>query len=248
MAGYSWQRRETCPKGALAISVSASGRGVAMACVLALAGCASATPPGGAAGAHVPPSPKVVHGHGPVPKGGGVYKVGSPYQIGGRWYVPRVEPDYDRVGIASWYGSAFHGRSTANGEVFDMHALTAAHPTLPLPSLAYVTNVETGRTILVRINDRGPYANDRIVDLSYRVAKELGFAEQGLARVRVRYAGPAPMDGNDSMERRYLAGLSRERPPSFAAAMPHVTTGSVAGGWSVDAYRAGSGTPAASLR
>ena len=99
-------------------------------------------------------------------RGGGRYKVGDPYQVGGRWYNPREQPDYDRVGIASWYGSDFHGRHTANGEVFDMNALTAAHPTLPLPSYAYVTNLSNNRTILVRVNDRGPYVGDRVIDLS----------------------------------------------------------------------------------
>jgi rare lipoprotein A len=143
-----------------------------------------------------------------VVKGGGDYKVGRPYKVAGRWYVPREVADYDRTGIASWYGSAFHGRRTANGEVFDMGALTAGHPTLPLPSYAYVTNLQNGRTIKVRINDRGPYVNDRIIDLSWRSAKELGFAARGLARVRVRYAGQAPLDGSDAAEQQYLAAQS----------------------------------------
>jgi hypothetical protein len=111
-------------------------------------------------------SRRVVDHSGEVPKGGGVYKVGAPYKVGGRWYQPREQPDYDRVGTASWYGSDFHGRHTANGEVYDMHALTAAHPTLPMPSYAYVTNLSNNRTILVRINDRGPYVGDRMIDLS----------------------------------------------------------------------------------
>lgn len=143
-----------------------------------------------------------------IPKGGGHYKVGQPYQVGGRWYHPREQPGYDRVGIASWYGSDFHGRKTANGEIFDMHALTAAHPTLPMPSYAYVTNPSNGRTILVRINDRGPYVGERMIDLSRRSAHELGLLSGGTGRVRVQYAGPAPLNGDDSRERHFLASRS----------------------------------------
>lgn len=127
-----------------------------------------------------------------IPKGGGRYKVGEPYQVGGRWYNPREQPDYDRIGVASWYGSDFHGRHTANGEVFDMNALTAAHPTLPMPSYVYVTNLANDRTILVRVNDRGPYVGERMIDLSRASARELGLMSGGTGRVRVRYAGPAP--------------------------------------------------------
>ena len=140
-----------------------------------------------------------------IPKGGGHYKVGQPYQVGGRWYHPREQPDYDRVGVASWYGPKFHGRKTANGEVFDMYALTAAHPTLPMPSYAYVTNPSNGRTVLVRINDRGPYVGDRMIDLSRETARVLGLKSGGTGRVRVQYAGPAPLDGDDSRERQFLA-------------------------------------------
>lgn len=142
---------------------------------------------------------------GRVAKGGGSYKLGSPYKVAGKWYVPREEPGYDRTGTGSWYGADFHGRRTANGEVFDAYALTAAHPTLPLPCYAYVTNVSTGKTILVRVNDRGPYVNDRLIDLSYASAKALGYTQQGHARVRVRYAGRAPLHGDDSRERQFLA-------------------------------------------
>lgn len=140
-----------------------------------------------------------------IPKGGGRYKVGAPYEVGGRWYNPREQPDYDRVGTASWYGSDFHGRRTANGEIFDMHALTAAHPTLPMPSYAYVTNLSNNRTILVRVNDRGPYVGDRMIDLSRESARTLGLLSGGTGRVRVRYAGPAPLDGNDARERQFAA-------------------------------------------
>jgi len=106
----------------------------------------------------------------PVPKGGGSYKVGDPYQIDGQWHTPREDPGYDRTGIASYYAHDFHGRRTANGEIFDMSALSAAHPTLPLPSLVYVTNMENGRTLLLRVNDRGPYVNNRVIDVSRAAA------------------------------------------------------------------------------
>lgn len=154
-----------------------------------------------------------------IPKGGGVYKVGEAYQVGGRWYKPREQPDYDRIGTASWYGSDFHGRHTANGEVFDMHALTAAHPTLPLPSYAYVTNLSNNRTVLVRVNDRGPYVGDRMIDLSRASADALGLRGRGTGRVRVRYAGPAPLDGNDARERRFAADRSRGGGGSDIAAL-----------------------------
>jgi rare lipoprotein A len=150
-------------------------------------------------------SPRVVAENQPVPRGGGVYKIGSPYQIKGLWFTPQEEPAYDRQGIASWYGADFHGRKTANGEVYDMNALTAAHPTLPIPSHAHVTNLDTGRTLLVRINDRGPYAHDRIIDMSRQSAKLLGFHDRGTARVRVTFAGPAPLDGNERRELQFLA-------------------------------------------
>lgn len=116
-------------------------------------------------------SDRVAGPGGSVAKGGGTFKLGSPYSVAGRWYVPREEPGYNREGRASWYGDDFHGRKTANGEVFDKRALSAAHPTLPLPSYAYVTNIDNGRTILVRVNDRGPYANDRILDMSHAAAR-----------------------------------------------------------------------------
>ncbi len=150
-------------------------------------------------------SKRVVELGEPVPKGGGRYKVGNPYQIGGRWYTPKADPGYNRVGVASWYGELFHGRYTANGEIYDMNALTAAHPTLPLPTYARVTNLQNGRSIVVRVNDRGPYASDRIIDMSRRSAQALGFQRAGTAKVRVQYMGLAPLDGNDSLERRVYA-------------------------------------------
>lgn len=166
-------------------------------------------------------SPRVVHANQSVPRGGGVLKIGKPYKVAGRWYVPREEPDYDRAGLGSWYGDDFHGRKTANGEIFDKHALTAAHPTLPLPSYAFVTNLDNNRTVLVRINDRGPYSGGRIIDLSHGTANVLGFAHKGLTNVRVRYAGRAPLNGDDRRERQHLSAQ-----PWFAngrhAAMPMV--------------------------
>lgn len=116
----------------------------------------------------------------------GRYKVGNPYQIAGKWYYPQADLDYDETGIASWYGPGFHGKQTANGERYDQHALTAAHPTLPMPSLVEVTNLENGRALKVRINDRGPYKNGRIIDLSKRAAELLDISRNGTAKVRVR--------------------------------------------------------------
>jgi rare lipoprotein A len=173
-------------------------------------------------------SPRVVTGRA-VPKGGGIYKVGKPYQVAGRWYVPREVAHYDKSGTASWYGDAFHGRRTANGEIYDMHALTAGHPTLPLPSYAYVTNLDNGRTILVRVNDRGPYVDNRLIDLSWRSAHELGYSRRGLARARVRFAGRAPLGGSDAAERRHLAAQPWYRGNLNVAQMPssEISTGSI---------------------
>lgn len=123
----------------------------------------------------------------PIPKG--TYKVGTPYQIDGVWYYPKEDPFYDETGVASWYGSDFHGKSTANGESYNMDALTAAHRTLPLPSIVRVTNLENGKSIRLRVNDRGPYARGRILDVSRRAADLLGFQRNGTARVRVQYEG-----------------------------------------------------------
>lgn len=128
---------------------------------------------------------------------GGRYKVGAPYQQFGVWYVPAEQPDYDAVGLASWYGDAFDRKRTANGEIFDMQAITAAHATLPMPCLVEVTNLDNGRKIVVRMNDRGPYHPGRIIDLSRAGAEALGYAVKGTARVRVRYVGPALLDGGD---------------------------------------------------
>ncbi len=123
--------------------------------------------------------------------GGGAYKIGNPYQINGVWYYPKEDPFYDETGIASWYGQDFHGKATANGERYDMDALTAAHRTLPLPVIVRVTNLENGRSLRLRVNDRGPYARGRIIDVSRRAANLLGFHENGTARVRVQFEGRA---------------------------------------------------------
>jgi rare lipoprotein A len=122
-----------------------------------------------------------------VPIGpGGVYKVGNPYVIKGVRYFPEVDGDYDETGVASWYGPGFHSKTTANGETYDQNDLTAAHKTLPMPSYVRVTNLENGRAIVLRVNDRGPYAHGRVIDVSKRAAQLLGFEQQGTAKVRVR--------------------------------------------------------------
>lgn len=115
----------------------------------------------------------------------GRYKVGLAYKIKGKWYKPKEDYDYTKVGIASWYGPNFHGKMTANGEIFDQNKMTAAHKTLPLPSFAYVENLENGKSVIVKINDRGPFSGSRIIDLSKRAAQELGFKNKGLAKVKV---------------------------------------------------------------
>jgi rare lipoprotein A len=115
-----------------------------------------------------------------------MYKVGDPYEIGGVWYWPKEDFAYDETGIASWYGKDFHGKYTANGEIFDLNALSAAHRTLPMPSVVEVTNLENGRSAVLRVNDRGPYARGRIIDVSRRGAQLLGFEGQGTAKVRVK--------------------------------------------------------------
>lgn len=134
------------------------------------------------------------------------YKIGKPYQVGGVWYYPQEDFDYDETGIASWYGPDFHAKMTANGEVFDQDAVTAAHKTLQLPCIARVTNLENGRSIVVRINDRGPFVNGRIIDLSRKSAQLLGMEGRGTAKVRVQVmneesrilAGKLPADAGNN--------------------------------------------------
>ena len=145
----------------------ARGAAAAAAC-LVLANCASS----GKFASRVDPkygvssSPRVVALGDPVPKGGGTYRVGKPYTVAGRVYVPEEDTNYREEGMASWYGDDFHGRLTANGEVFDMASLTAAHPTLPMPCYARVTNLSNGKSLIVRVNDRGPYHGNRLIDVS----------------------------------------------------------------------------------
>jgi rare lipoprotein A len=162
--------------------IGAAGRALtalaALAAIASLAACAGSSGSEATAAASAPTA-----------GGGGVsgrYKVGKPYQIKGIWYYPRVDYGYDEVGIASWYGPGFHGEQTANGEVYDMNDMTAAHKTLPMPSIVRVTNLENGRTIKLRINDRGPFVGERIIDVSRRGAQLLGFYGAGTARVRVQ--------------------------------------------------------------
>jgi rare lipoprotein A len=144
--------------------------------------------------------------------------VGVPYQIGDTWYYPSEQPDYDETGIASWYGPTFYGRSTANGERFDADALTAAHRTLPMPVNVRVTNLDNGKSLIVRVNDRGPFAKGRIIDLSERAATLLGYKQQGTARVRVTFVGRADLKGGFP---------SSESPPEIASAVQAAPTGRI---------------------
>ena len=123
--------------------------------------------------------------------GAGRHGSDKPYEVGGRWYYPHAQPGYDEIGSASWYGQEFHNRHTADGEIFDQFSPSAAHKTLPLPCIVEVTNLDNGRSLKLRVNDRGPFVGDRILDVSRAAADMLGFRSQGLTRVRVRYIGPA---------------------------------------------------------
>ena len=147
-----------------------------------------------------------------VPHGGGQYLVGRPYTVAGRRYYPAENPSYTAVGMASWYGAAFHGRRTANGEVYDMASLSAAHPTMPLPSYARVTNLQNGYSVIVRVNDRGPYHAGRVMDVSSRVADVLDMKAMGTAKVKVDYVGAAPIEGSDDSQ--LLASLRTDGSPA----------------------------------
>jgi rare lipoprotein A len=166
---------------------------------LAVVGCSSSSDPFAGVG-----SP-MYQGSGPLPKGGGRYHVGKPYVVGGKRYYPQEVESYDKVGQASWYGPKFHRRMTSNGEWFDQDYLSAAHPTLPLPSYARVTNLENGRSIVVRVNDRGPFVDNRIIDLSKRSADVLDVRQKGTGKVRVQYLGPAPLNDKGT----HLASMNR---------------------------------------
>ncbi|KAB1076625.1 septal ring lytic transglycosylase RlpA family protein [Methylobacterium soli] len=158
-------------------------------------------------------SPRLYNEGDVIPKGGGRRFSGKPYVVAGRTYVPREDArGYVREGLASWYGSAFHGRQTANGEVFDRHSIAAAHPTLPLPSYARVTNVANGHSMIVRVNDRGPYHADRVMDVSEAVAEALEFHRRGTTRVRVEYVGKASVAGSD--DRKLMATLRTDGQPA----------------------------------
>jgi rare lipoprotein A len=117
----------------------------------------------------------------------GIYKIGKPYRVLGNTYYPREDRNYEEVGLASWYGDDFHSRKTANGDTFDMDSMTAAHRTLPMPSVLKVTNLENGRSALLVVNDRGPFVNGRIIDVSKKAAEELGFLKNGVAKVKVKF-------------------------------------------------------------
>lgn len=164
-----------------------------------------------ACGSH-PPRPSAQ----PATTEQGYYKIGRPYQIDGIWYFPREDWSYDETGIASWYGEEFHGRYTADGEIFDLNSLTAAHRTLPMPVVVRITNLENGRSIKLRVNDRGPYAAGRIIDVSRRSAQLLGFEMQGTAKVRVQ------IDVPDSMK--VAAAAGRNAPPSAPAIIASVVS------------------------
>jgi rare lipoprotein A len=199
-----------------------AGLGVALSC-LGVAGCATQPTPYAhhshysgkehfAEGYYGKASPRMVEDGEAVPRGGGQYLVGRPYHVAGRWYYPRENDHYVGVGMASWYGDAFHGRKTANGEVYDKMALSAAHPTMPLPSYARVTNLSNGYSVIVRVNDRGPYAAGRVMDVSSRVADVLDFKRMGTAKVKVEYVGRAPMEGSD--DNQLLATLKTDGSPA----------------------------------
>src|ERR1700727_242863 len=179
----------------------------AVAACLVLANCASS----GKFSSRIDPkygvssSPRVWAFGDPVPKGGGTYRVGKPYTVGGGVYCPEEDVNYREEGLASWYGDDFHGRLTANGEVFDMESLTAAHPTLPMPCYARVTNLSNGKSLIVRVNDRGPYHGNRLIDVSNKAAELLEFKGNGVARVRVEYVARAPLEGSD--DRQLIATL-----------------------------------------
>jgi rare lipoprotein A len=173
-------------------------------------------------------STKTLVGTGPVPSGeGGRYKVGSPYEVAGIWYYPQEDPLYDETGIASWYGKEFAGRKTANGEIFNPAEVSAAHKTLPMPSNVRVTNLENGKSIVARVNDRGPFKPGRIIDMSQKGAELLGFQSQGVARVRVEFLGIADLPDGRPGKRIAGKGEHAEIGETVARAAP---SGAVEGG------------------
>jgi rare lipoprotein A len=192
--------------------------------VALLAGCGSSPSGPGAR-----PGPATHTGSGSTQ---GYYKVGQPYQIDGVTYTPAVDYNYDETGIASWYGPDFHGKITANGELYDMNEVTAAHRTLPMPSLVRVTNLDNGRTIVVRVNDRGPYARGRILDMSRRGAQLLGYEKTGTAKVRVQIMARESMILAAAAKQGQLtvdvAGLDNENPALPPGTPAYTRPGAVA--------------------
>lgn len=206
--------------------------GAVLAIALVTANCAQqnvvASKRGGGGGVDprygVAASPRVIPEGQSIPKGGGRAMVGKPYVVAGRTYVPRENASYSREGLASWYGSDFHGRLTANGEIFDRETIAAAHATMPLPSYARVTNRRNGRSLIVRVNDRGPYHAGRLIDVSERAAEALDFKRAGTTEVRVDYVGRASIHGSDDARLMATlrddggpAGLGRARAPVMVA-------------------------------
>ena len=164
-------------------------------------------------------SPRVVADGAEVPKGGGRYQVGKSYSVAGRTYTPSERPvGHSQTGLASWYGEAFHGRKTANGEVYDRRSYTAAHPTMPIPSYARVTNLRNSSSIIVRVNDRGPYHGGRVMDVSERVANALNFKGEGTTRVRIDYLGKAGLGGSDDVK--LAASLRTDGQPAVSPGIP----------------------------
>lgn len=194
-------RASFAPPGRLPFSLGLKLASVA-AVGLLVANCSSAQKVASSRGGIDPKygvaaSPKMVADGDPVPKGGGREMVGKPYVVAGRLYTPREMNNYSATGTASWYGPSFHGRMTANGEVFDRMSISAAHPTMPLPSYVRVTNMANGHSIIARVNDRGPYHGNRLIDVSQRVAEALSFKHLGTARVKVDYLTRASTAGSD---------------------------------------------------
>ncbi|HEX6120708.1 MAG TPA: septal ring lytic transglycosylase RlpA family protein [Dongiaceae bacterium] len=186
-----------------------------LACAATLAGCSESK--------LVVDQAKVITNPGPakpVP-----YKIGNPYQVDGVWYYPKADYRYSETGIASWYGPGFHGKQTANGEVYDQNGLTAAHKTLPMPSMVRVTNLENGRSIEVRVNDRGPFQAGRLIDMTRRGAQLLGFIDQGTARVRVDIM---PEESQQLAALASRQGGDQVPPPPKAAPAGEVTAGGLA--------------------
>lgn len=175
------------------------------------------------------PSAYASHRSARLPNGNGGYrKTGKPYKVAGRWYYPMATADgYDETGTASWYGTKFHGKKTANGERYDMYAMSAAHKTLPMPTMVRVTNLNNGRSVIVRVNDRGPFVKNRVIDLSYAAAKTLGYDSAGTAPVRVEVLGNKTASGNS----RNISQTSTQRPaPRMQSKAASVTSTGKPGG------------------